>query len=303
MHAKNFIHRDIKPDNFVMGLGLTASTVYLIDFGMTKRYRDATTKMHIPYKNCKKLTGTARYASLNSHMGIVQSRRDDLECLAHTLVYLAKGGLPWQGIRADNKQEKYQKILERKKAISVDLLCKGLPAEFANMFYYCRSLKFEDKPDYMMLKKRFTDLFYSSKFNHGFDYDWNLLKINMDEALDRESSGEETDQQQEQEQEQPQPSRSPEQHKPQPDLSAPKPAPPREEQKRLPPSKRQNNRIRNEILMRQSSAPQKLRAPFLKVKELPPCFISKRIKEIRQDFLRQNNADCCDGISILPHKT
>eukprot|EP00826_Nyctotherus_ovalis_P059314 TRINITY_DN8239_c0_g1_i1.p1 TRINITY_DN8239_c0_g1~~TRINITY_DN8239_c0_g1_i1.p1 ORF type:complete len:396 (+),score=79.90 TRINITY_DN8239_c0_g1_i1:371-1558(+) len=187
-HSKNFLHRDIKPENFMLGREKRPSTIYIIDYGLAKRYRDCTTKMHISYKNNKRLTGTARYASINTHMGIEQSRRDDLECIAFTLVYLAKGRLPWQGITADDKADKYKKMLENKKGVSAELLCKGLPNEFAQFFHYCRSLRFEDKPDYAMLRKKFTDLFYKGGYNKKFNYDWNVLQLDLDFLLEREYS-------------------------------------------------------------------------------------------------------------------
>jgi casein kinase 1 len=106
VHKKQFLHRDVKPDNFLMGYGPKAHKLYLIDFGLAKKYiqKDGT---HIPYRDNKNLTGTARYASLNTHLGIEQGRRDDLEGIANVLIYFAKGYLPWQYLKAANKKEKY----------------------------------------------------------------------------------------------------------------------------------------------------------------------------------------------------
>lgn len=118
----------MKPDNFLIGLGKNAHLVYLIDFGLVKRYKDSKTNIHIPYRSNKSLTGTARYASVNTHMGIEQSRRDDLECACYVLLYLLRGSLPWQGLMAKNKQEKYRKIMECKMCTTVELLCKGFPS-------------------------------------------------------------------------------------------------------------------------------------------------------------------------------
>ena len=109
IHSKNFIHRDIKPDNFLMGLGKKGNLVYIIDFGLAKKYRDARTHQHIPYRENKNLTGTARYASINTHLGIEQSRRDDMESLGYILMYFVTGTLPWQGLRAATKQQKYER--------------------------------------------------------------------------------------------------------------------------------------------------------------------------------------------------
>ncbi|OAF64954.1 hypothetical protein A3Q56_07312, partial [Intoshia linei] len=130
VHSRNLIHRDVKPDNFLMGLGDNCSLLYLIDFGLAKKYRDFKTQEHIPYREGRSLTGTARYASINAHMGIEQSRRDDLESLGYILIYLLKGSLPWQGLRAANKKQKYEKIHEKKTTTTTESLTKGCPYEF-----------------------------------------------------------------------------------------------------------------------------------------------------------------------------
>lgn len=130
MHSKLFLHRDVKPDNFLIGLGPKSSVVYAIDFGLAKRYIVSSTGMHIPYRNNKNLTGTARYASVNTHLGIEQSRRDDIEGIAFVTLYFLRGSLPWQGLPAKTKQEKYRRILESKLSTTPEILCKGLPSTF-----------------------------------------------------------------------------------------------------------------------------------------------------------------------------
>ena len=110
-----------------------SNTVYIFDYGLARLYRDPKTKIHIPYRDGKSLVGTARYASLNTHMGIEQTRRDDLEALAYCFVYFLKGELPWQGIKANDKKEKYAKIMEKKMIYSIELLCKNLPSKFKKM--------------------------------------------------------------------------------------------------------------------------------------------------------------------------
>merc|ERR1719464_261926 len=114
LHAKDFIHRDIKPENFLVGLEQKCNIVHIIDLGLAKKYRDPKTQQHIPYCENKNLTGTARYASVNTHLGIEQSRRDDLEAIGYVLMYFNRGSLPWQGLKATGKKEKYEKIMEKK---------------------------------------------------------------------------------------------------------------------------------------------------------------------------------------------
>eukprot|EP00450_Noctiluca_scintillans_P039417 CAMPEP_0194479890 /NCGR_PEP_ID=MMETSP0253-20130528/2877_1 /TAXON_ID=2966 /ORGANISM="Noctiluca scintillans" /LENGTH=305 /DNA_ID=CAMNT_0039319193 /DNA_START=21 /DNA_END=938 /DNA_ORIENTATION=+ len=172
MHARNFIHRDIKPDNFLMGLGKKAHQVHIIDFGLAKKYRDAKTQQHIPYREGKNLTGTARYASVNTHLGIEQSRRDDLEGIGYVLMYFNRGSLPWQGVKANSKKEKYEKVMEKKVSTSVEALCKHHPSEFATYLNYCRSLRFEDRPDYAYLRLLLKDLFFREAFTWDFVYDF-----------------------------------------------------------------------------------------------------------------------------------
>lgn len=176
LHSKSFIHRDIKPDNFLMGLGRRANQVYMIDYGLAKKYRDPKSHIHIPYRENKNLTGTARYASINTHLGIEQSRRDDLESLGYVLMYFLRGSLPWQGLKAATKKQKYEKISEKKMATPTETLCKGFPTEFVVYFQYTRSLRFDDKPDYSYLRKLFRDLFVREGFVWDYVFDWTILK-------------------------------------------------------------------------------------------------------------------------------
>ncbi|XP_004510406.1 casein kinase 1-like protein 2 [Cicer arietinum] len=176
VHSKSFLHRDIKPDNFLMGLGRRANQVYVIDFGLAKKFRDSTTHRHIPYRENKNLTGTARYASMNTHLGIEQSRRDDLESLGYVLMYFLRGSLPWQGLKAGTKKQKYERISEMKVSTSIESLCRGYPSEFASYFHYCRSLRFDDKPDYAYLKRLLRDLFIREGFQFDYVFDWTILK-------------------------------------------------------------------------------------------------------------------------------
>lgn len=110
-----------------MGTGEEERQCYIIDFGLAKRFVDRKTGVHIPCKDGKAMTGTARYASVNTHLGIEQSRRDDLEAIGYMLVYFMKGSLPWQGLAGKTKQEKYNLIKDKKVSTTVDALCKGIP--------------------------------------------------------------------------------------------------------------------------------------------------------------------------------
>ncbi|KIO20544.1 hypothetical protein M407DRAFT_220273, partial [Tulasnella calospora MUT 4182] len=177
IHDKNLIYRDIKPDNFLIGPPGTKneSTVFIIDFGMAKQYRDPKTRQHIPYRERKSLSGTARYMSINTHLGREQSRRDDLESLGHVFMYFLRGGLPWQGLKAATNKQKYEKIGEKKQSTPIKELCEGFPEEFAIYLNYVRKLGFEENPDYDFLRDLLTKVLRNSGEVEDGVYDWMLL--------------------------------------------------------------------------------------------------------------------------------
>ncbi|KAF8273310.1 kinase-like protein [Lactarius quietus] len=177
VHDKSLIYRDIKPDNFLIGVPGTknANVIHLIDFGMAKHYRDPKTKVHIPYRERKSLSGTARYMSINTHLGREQSRRDDLESLGHVFMYFLRGGLPWQGLRAATNKQKYEKIGEKKQSTAISELCDGFPEEFAIYMNYVRKLGFEENPDYDFLRELFTKVLKTTGEQDDGVYDWMLL--------------------------------------------------------------------------------------------------------------------------------
>ena len=159
IHSKNIIHRDIKPFNFLFGKK-DPNTVYLIDFGISKKYRSSRTGNHIKFGKAKKISGSCRYMSLNSNKGFEQSRRDDLESLGYMLIYLIKKSLPW--INVENlkisKMEKYRKICGIKLSTLPEELCSGLPKEFCDYIKYCRNLNFEQEPNYNYLTNLFLGI-------------------------------------------------------------------------------------------------------------------------------------------------
>jgi serine/threonine protein kinase len=158
IHNKNIIHRDIKPDNFVIGKNEDKNTIFMIDFGLAKRYRNPLTQEHIPFRLTKRLTGTARYASVNALKGGEQSRKDDLESLNYMLLYFLRGSLPWQGVAGLTKGEKYKKIYHIKKNIGAEKLYENLPNEFKEVYLYIKKLEFEQDPDYDYCRKLFVDV-------------------------------------------------------------------------------------------------------------------------------------------------
>ncbi|QSZ31835.1 hypothetical protein DSL72_001404 [Monilinia vaccinii-corymbosi] len=178
IHEKNLIYRDIKPDNFLIGRPNTkaANVIHVVDFGMAKQYRDPKTKQHIPYRERKSLSGTARYMSINTHLGREQSRRDDLEALGHVFMYFLRGGLPWQGLKAATNKQKYEKIGEKKQTTAIKDLCDGFPEEFNQYLSYVRNLGFEDTPDYDYLRDLFTQALKNTGEVEDGEYDW--MKLN-----------------------------------------------------------------------------------------------------------------------------
>lgn len=177
IHSRRIIHRDIKPDNFAIGLGKHAHRIFIIDFGLAKKYMSSDGK-HIKYKDGKSLTGTARYASINTHIGIEQSRRDDMEGLGYVFMYFLRGKLPWQGLQAKEGDEKYVKIKQKKIMTNLETLCQGFPTEFLTYMQYCRTLEFDNKPDYRYIIDLFSNLFKSLGYEYDYQYDWVVLEAN-----------------------------------------------------------------------------------------------------------------------------
>lgn len=178
LHSKQLIYRDIKPENFLVGLPKLNKhrTINIIDLGLAKEYINQDTGKHIAYNEHKSLTGTARYMSINTHLGREQSRRDDLEAIGHMLMYFLRGSLPWQGLKADTLKERYRLIGETKQKVSIDELCSGYRKEFFDFLTYARCLEFTATPDYKRLIRGFEDLM---KENNWWPIDWDFDWIKL----------------------------------------------------------------------------------------------------------------------------
>ena len=172
IHNKFIIHRDIKPDNFVIGQNPNDNKIYIIDFGLAKKYRSSKTLEHIKFRLTKKLTGTTRYASINALKGGEQSRRDDLESLAYMLFYFLRGHLPWQGAKGLTKAERYKKIYKIKKSTEPEELCENFPEEFKIFLIYVKNLEFEEDPNYDYLRSLFENVLKKMEEKLDYHFSW-----------------------------------------------------------------------------------------------------------------------------------
>ena len=180
IHDKHIIHRDIKPDNLAMGRKELNGTLYIIDFGLAKKFRSSRTLKQFPLIKRHSLTGTARYASINALQGYEQSRRDDLESAMYVLMFFLRGNLPWQNIKIKGKHDKYLKICNKKKEISSKELGKNFPSEFAELLEYFKNLGYTEDPDYEMCLKKMLNVLERENATFDYVYDW-TTRLNINE--------------------------------------------------------------------------------------------------------------------------
>ena len=180
IHDKHIIHRDIKPDNLAMGRKELNGTLYIIDFGLAKKFRSSRTLKQFPLIKRHSLTGTARYASINALQGYEQSRRDDLESAMYVLMFFLRGNLPWQNIKIKGKHDKYLKICNKKKEVSSKELGKNFPSEFAELLEYFKNLGYTEDPDYEMCLKKMLNVLERENATFDYVYDW-TTRLNINE--------------------------------------------------------------------------------------------------------------------------
>ena len=171
IHSKNYLHRDIKPENFLVGYP-DSSVIYLIDFGLSKKYRSSRTGKHIKSLKIKKIDGTTNFLSLNAMRGNEQSRKDELESLGYMYIYLAKGELPWSNIKCHKIEDMITKTGIMKSKISVENLCQKLPNEFCQYMNYVKKLSFEQNPDYEYLRNLFKNILFRNKERLDNIFSW-----------------------------------------------------------------------------------------------------------------------------------
>jgi len=187
IHSKNIVHQDIKPENFLVGNPDT-SIIYIIDFGLSKKYRSSRTGRHISFSKNKNFFGSFNFSSVNSMKGFEMSRRDDLESIGYMLIYLIKGKLPWSHLEKGKMAERFGPILKLKNKTTTEELCKYLPNEFYEYMNYVKSLKFEEKPNYIYLRRLFLSILEKMKDKYDLKFSWIKSKKNNNDNISNHNS-------------------------------------------------------------------------------------------------------------------
>jgi casein kinase I family protein HRR25 len=181
VHSHHFVHRNIKPSNFLIGIGGHRDDINIIDFGLAKRYRDKQSQLHIPWSTKHPLTGTAAFASINNHHGLQQSRRDDLESLAYMLIYFLRGSLPWY--TANSIKKHGLRFTENTKVNAHNHLHNAHPKEFGIFLDYACALRFDETPNYKYLRKLFGDLLTHEGYKNDYVFDWHTINTSPNNAV------------------------------------------------------------------------------------------------------------------------
>lgn len=193
IHNKGFVHRDIKPDNFLIGTENNSNVIYMIDLGLSSDIPVQKELIRDPMKLDQEFVGTSRFATISAHLGYEQSQKDDLESLSYSFVYFLKGKLPWQGINISDKNLKCHLISQKKQSIPHNAVFEGLPSEFYIFFQLVHNLGFKEKPKYSQYREMFRKLMIKKGYIYDYQYDWVMLQNKNTEVQQRMAENDNTE--------------------------------------------------------------------------------------------------------------